>query len=69
MVADQTYRAKTLKTMGVKLKAEDIAECCWKAVNGKKVVHILPRADLKLFVRLAGFQGIARPMMKMFSRM
>jgi NAD(P)-dependent dehydrogenase (short-subunit alcohol dehydrogenase family) len=69
MVADQTYRAKTLKTMGVKLKAEDIAECCWKAVNGKKIVHILPRADLKLFVRLAGFQGIARPMMKMFSRM
>ena len=51
------------------LKPEDIAQCCWQAVNGKKVVHILPRIDLKLFVRLAGFQGIARPMMKMFSRM
>jgi len=33
------------------------------------VVHHLPRTDLKLFVRLAGFQSVARPMMKMFSRM
>lgn len=69
MVANQTYRAKSLKTMGVKLKAEDIAACCWDAVNGKKVLHVLPRVDLKLFVRLAGFQSVARPMMKMFSRM
>ncbi len=69
MVANQTHRATTLKTMGVKLKAEDIAQCAWRAVNGKKVVHHLPRADLKLFVRLAGFQSVARPMMKMFSRM
>jgi len=69
MVANQTHRAKTLKTMGVKLKAEDIAQCAWRAVNGKKVVHHLPRTDLKLFVRLAGFQSVARPMMKMFSRM
>jgi NADP-dependent 3-hydroxy acid dehydrogenase YdfG len=69
MVADQTYRAKSLKTLGVKLKAEDIAACCWQAVTGKPVVHHLPRRDLKLFVRLAGFQRIARPMMKMFSKM
>jgi NADP-dependent 3-hydroxy acid dehydrogenase YdfG len=69
MVANQTHRAKTLKTMGVKLKAEDIAQYAWRAVNGKKVVHHLPRTDLKLFVRLAGFQSVARPMMKMFSRM
>lgn len=69
MVANQSHRAKTLKTMGVKLKAEDIALCAWRAVNGKKIVHHLPRTDLKLFVRLAGFQSVARPMMKMFSRM
>jgi len=69
MVANQTYRAKSLKTMGVKLKAEDIAGCVWQAVTGKKVLHVLPRVDLKLFVRLAGFQSVARPMMKMFSRM
>ncbi len=69
MVANQTHRAKTLKTMGVKLKAEDVAAVAWTAVTGKKVVHHLPRADLKLFVRLAGFQSVARPMMKMFSKM
>ncbi len=69
MVAGQTYRAKTLKTMGVKLKAEDIAAHVWTAVTGKKAVHHLPRIDLKLFVRLAGFQSVARPMMKMFSGM
>lgn len=69
MVSGQTYRAKTLKTMGVKLKAEDIAALVWTAVTGKKAVHHLPRIDLKLFVRLAGFQSVARPMMKMFSRM
>jgi NAD(P)-dependent dehydrogenase (short-subunit alcohol dehydrogenase family) len=69
MVSSQTHRAKTLKTMGVKLKAEDIAAIAWNAVTGKKVVHHLPRADVKLFVRLAGFQSVARPMMKMFSRM
>jgi NAD(P)-dependent dehydrogenase (short-subunit alcohol dehydrogenase family) len=69
MVANQTHRAKTLKTMGVKLKAEDIAGVAWQAVTGKKVVHHMPRADIKLFVRLAGFQSVARPMMKMFSRM
>ncbi len=69
MVADQAYRAKTLKTMGVKLKAEDIAKCVWQAVTGKKIVHHVPRLNLKLFVRLAGFQSVARPMMKMFSKM
>jgi NAD(P)-dependent dehydrogenase (short-subunit alcohol dehydrogenase family) len=69
MVANQTHRAKTLKTMGVKLKPEDIAAVAWKAVTGKKVVHHLPKPDLKLFVRLAGFQSVARPMMKMFSKM
>jgi len=69
MVANQTHRAKTLKTMGVKLKAEDIAAVAWHAVTGKKIVHHLPKIDLKLFVRLAGFQSVARPMMKMFSKM
>jgi len=69
MVSNQTYRAKSLKTMGVKLKPEHIAMHVWHAVNGKKVLHHLPRVDLKLFARLAGFQSVARPMMKMFSRM
>jgi NADP-dependent 3-hydroxy acid dehydrogenase YdfG len=69
MLSNQTHRAKTMKTMGVKLKAEDIAGFAWRAVTGKKVVHHMPRVDVKLFVRLAGFQSVARPMMKMFARM
>lgn len=69
MVHDQKHRAKSLKTVGVNHKAEHIAACAWAAVTGKKVVHHLPRTDLKLFVRLAGFQSLARPVMKMLSRM
>ncbi len=69
MVENQHYRAKSLKTMGVKLTAEDIAGCVWEAVNGKRAVHHLPRVDLKLFVRLAGFPSVARPMMKLLTRM
>jgi NAD(P)-dependent dehydrogenase (short-subunit alcohol dehydrogenase family) len=69
MVHNQTYRAKTLKTMGVKLTAEDIAACAWDSANGKKALHNVPRADLRLFVRLAGFQSLARPFMRLFSKM
>lgn len=70
MVHDQTYRAKSLKTVGVNHKAEHIADHVWHAVNGKKVpVHHLPRFDLRLWERLAGFQRIARPVMKVLSRM
>ncbi len=69
MVHDQTYRAKSLKTVGVNHKAEHIADCAWEAVTGKKIVHHLPRTDLKLFVRLAGFQSLARTAMKVLSKM
>jgi NAD(P)-dependent dehydrogenase (short-subunit alcohol dehydrogenase family) len=69
MVHDQKHRAKSLKTVGVNHKAEHIAACAWEAVTGKKIVHHLPRVDLKLFVRLAGFQSLARTTMKMLSKM
>lgn len=69
MVSNQTYRAKSLKTMGVKLTAEDIAAHVWQAVTGKALVHHVPRADLKLFVRLAGFSRLARPAMRVFTKM
>lgn len=73
MVSDQKHRAKTLSTMGVKLKPEDIAGLVWKAVtvaNGwKKGVHFTAKRDLDLFLRLAGFSNIARPLMRRFSKM
>jgi NADP-dependent 3-hydroxy acid dehydrogenase YdfG len=73
MVSEQKHRAKTLSTMGVKLKAEDIAELVWKAVtvtNGwKKGVHFTAKRDLDLFIRLAGFQGLSRPLMRRYAKM
>lgn len=69
MVHNQTHRAKSLKTMGVNLKAEDIAEVAWRAVHGKNVVHHMPRADIKLFVRLAGFQSLGRSAMRYLAKM
>ena len=69
MVSNQTYRAKSLKTLGVKTTAEDVAACVWQAVTGRALVHHVPRADLKLFVRLSGFQSLARPAMRVFSKM
>ncbi len=37
MVRSQTYRARTMETLGVKLTAEDVAEVVWKAANGKRM--------------------------------
>jgi NADP-dependent 3-hydroxy acid dehydrogenase YdfG len=70
MVAEQKHRAKTLKTMGVKLTPENIAELVWNAVSGnKKKLHWTAKRDLDLFIRLAGFTRISRPLMRRFARM
>jgi NADP-dependent 3-hydroxy acid dehydrogenase YdfG len=70
MVAEQRHRAKTLKTMGVKLSAEDIADLVWNAVStDKKKVHYTAKRDLDLFIRLAGFSRISRPLMRRFAQM
>ena len=59
--------------MGVKLKPEDISELVWKAVtvtNGwKRGVHFTAKRDLDVFIRLAGFQGLSRPLMRRFAKM
>lgn len=73
MVSEQRHRAKTLGTMGVKLRADDVAELAWKAVNvedgWRKGIHFTAKRDIDLFLRLAGFQKIARPLMRRFSQM
>ena len=69
MVHDQKHRAKSLKTVGVNHKAEHIAEVAWQAVNGKRAVHHLPRPELKLFARLAGFELLGRSAMRYLSKM
>lgn len=73
MVSEQKHRAKTLSTMGVKLRPENIAELVWKAVTlekgWKKGVHFTAKRDLDLFIRLAGFQKISRPLMRRYAKM
>ncbi len=68
MVQSQTHRAGTLRSMGVKLTAEDVAELAWEAAHGDKV-HWMPRLDIKIMARFAGFGSLARPLMRRFSGM
>jgi NAD(P)-dependent dehydrogenase (short-subunit alcohol dehydrogenase family) len=53
MVRSQTYRAKTLDKLGVKLTADDVARVVWMAANGSGV-HYMPQADLQMLSRLGG---------------
>lgn len=54
MVTGQTYQAGTLKTMGVKLTAEKVAEQAWRAVNARRGTHFIPQTDVKILRRVAG---------------
>jgi len=53
MVHSQTHTAKSLDRLGIKLKAEDIAEIVWKAAHGKGL-HYVPQMDVALLDRLGG---------------
>jgi NAD(P)-dependent dehydrogenase (short-subunit alcohol dehydrogenase family) len=54
MVSSQTYQAGTLRTMGVKLTAEKVAEQAWRAVNARRGLHFIPQVDVKILRRVAG---------------
>lgn len=54
MLSSQTYRAASLRKLGIKLKAEDIAALAWKAAHGTKMHHI-PQANMRMFSRLSSF--------------
>ncbi len=47
MVRAQTYRAKTMDTLGVKLTAEDVAEVVWKAAHGSRL-HWFVNANMRV---------------------
>lgn len=51
MLSSQKYRAGSLKKLGIKLKAENVAALVWKAVHGKKL-HYIPQANMRAFSRL-----------------
>jgi NAD(P)-dependent dehydrogenase (short-subunit alcohol dehydrogenase family) len=53
MVHSQKHTAKTLDRLGIKLKAEDIAEIVWKAAHGKGL-HYVPQMDVAMMGRLGG---------------
>lgn len=53
MVHTQETKAKTVDRLGIKLKADDVAEVVWKAAHGKGL-HYIPQADLKVLGRLNG---------------
>lgn len=53
MLNDQENKATTVGKLGVKLKAEDVAEVVWNAVHGKGL-HYIPQNDLKVLTRLNG---------------
>lgn len=64
MVSSQTHRATTLDKMGVKLKADDVAEVVWKAAHGKGL-HYVPQRDLRMMSRLGGLMPeMARTIMR-----
>jgi NAD(P)-dependent dehydrogenase (short-subunit alcohol dehydrogenase family) len=68
MVRTQEKPAQTVGRMGVKLKAEDIAELVWKASHGT-ALHYIPQADFKLLTRINGLApSLARAVMHRFAR-
>jgi NAD(P)-dependent dehydrogenase (short-subunit alcohol dehydrogenase family) len=53
MLTEQQTPAATVAKLGVKLKAEDIADVVWKAAHGTGL-HYIPQNDLKILTRLNG---------------
>jgi NAD(P)-dependent dehydrogenase (short-subunit alcohol dehydrogenase family) len=68
MVQDQKTPAKTVSRMGVKLRADDIAEVVWKAAHGKGL-HYIPQKDLDLMGRVNGLvPELGRAVMRRLAR-
>jgi len=53
MVTNQSYRAATLDTVGVKLTADRVADAAWRAVAGN-ATHNIPQTEIRIMRRLAG---------------
>jgi NADP-dependent 3-hydroxy acid dehydrogenase YdfG len=64
----QKRRAKSMETVGIKFEAEDVANLVWQAVNGHEL-HVVPSKSQRIFLKLAGFAGVARPLMRHFAKL
>jgi NAD(P)-dependent dehydrogenase (short-subunit alcohol dehydrogenase family) len=68
MVRSQQTPAKTVKRLGVRLTADDIAETVWKAAHGS-ALHYIPQLDLQLMGRLGGLvPELGRLVMRQLAR-
>jgi NAD(P)-dependent dehydrogenase (short-subunit alcohol dehydrogenase family) len=69
LVTDQTYSAGTVRSLGVHLEPETIAEVVWRAAHGRKL-HWIPTASLKVLAFMQRlFPFVNRPAMKYLSRL
>ncbi len=67
MVQSQSYRAKSLDRLGVKLTADDVAEIAWRAAHGRRL-HWIPQLDIELAARLGGLlPELGRRIMRRFA--
>lgn len=71
MVSSQTYRAKSLKTVGIKLAPEDVARAVMQAAErATGHVHHVPQRDMGALLRMSTlFPRVSRRLMKHFSKM
>jgi NAD(P)-dependent dehydrogenase (short-subunit alcohol dehydrogenase family) len=69
MVSGQSYRAGTLRTLGVQMKPEAVAELVWRAAHGNRL-HWMGSADLKVMSRLGGlFPSLGRRLMRRLAKL
>lgn len=68
MVFDQKTKSKMLDVFGFQHTPEDVAEIAWRAAKGGRL-HWIPQANHKVFVKLQGFESLARMLMRRFAGM
>ena len=56
MINDASHKARSMSTLGVKLKAEDVAEHVLAAVEApvRGGPHVIPQANVRLLRTLSG---------------
>ncbi len=68
MVERQAYVPASLRRLGVRLTAEDVAEVVWKAAHGRKL-HYIPQKDIALASRIGGLlPEVSRAVMRRLGR-
>jgi len=72
MVNDASHKARSMSTLGVKLKAEDVAERVLAAVEApvRGAPHVIPQANVRLLRALSGlFPSSGRTIQRFFAKL